>query len=243
MDAAGAAVDRRRGQASDRVASGIRRPRLQRKTEILELFTEMVAKQGYDLTSISDLAGELNLSKGLIIYHFGSKDRLLQAMAESYMLRRLEELNVLIKEVDSSLYRLQLLIYSLVLAHLEDRAATIAVSREFVRFAAEPFMTDVAALRSRYIGLVSGIVDEGVANGEVEPTDSRVVTLQLLGMCNWAWTWLRPEGRRTIEEVAHTFVQLASHGLVVDPDAAPMRKLVLPSAIVDLRQARAAVAR
>jgi AcrR family transcriptional regulator len=62
-----------------------------RKREILERFTVRMAVQGYDQTSSSEIARDLGLSKGTVMHHYGSKDRLLRQMSLEYMQRRLTE--------------------------------------------------------------------------------------------------------------------------------------------------------
>jgi hypothetical protein len=37
--------------------------------------------------------------------------------------------------------------------------------------------------------------------------------LEILGMCNWTWTWYRPGGRLSAEAVAESFVRVLLRGL------------------------------
>ena len=68
-----------------------RRPVGGRRAAILELFIRSVAERGYDGTNIGDLAAALEISKGTIVHHFTSKDRMLAESHEDYMRRRLAE--------------------------------------------------------------------------------------------------------------------------------------------------------
>ena len=47
------------------------------KDQILRTFADMVAEHGYDNVSLSMVAGELGISKGTIVHHYGTKDRML----------------------------------------------------------------------------------------------------------------------------------------------------------------------
>src|SRR5690242_21829394 len=62
-----------------------------RRREILETFTRHVAERGYDRANFGDVATELGMSKGTIVHHFGTKDRMLAEVQERYMGRRLDE--------------------------------------------------------------------------------------------------------------------------------------------------------
>ena len=68
-----------------------RQERKNRKEDIIRCFGDMVAERGYDKVSLRDVAEALEMSKGTILHHFGSKDRLLEQVHSDYMERRLAE--------------------------------------------------------------------------------------------------------------------------------------------------------
>ena len=68
--------------------------------DILTVFTRRVAELGYDETNFDAIAAELGISKGTIVHHFGTKDRILAALHESYMTRRLAELDYMLGKLD-----------------------------------------------------------------------------------------------------------------------------------------------
>ena len=45
------------------------------------------------------------------------------------------------------------------------------------------------------------------------------MTLQIFGMCNWSWTWFRPDGAWSAEDIAGTFMRVMLGGLVADGPA------------------------
>jgi AcrR family transcriptional regulator len=190
------------------------KPRPGRQTDILETFTEMVAERGYDLTSVADIAADLGLSKGTIMYHFRSKDRLLQQMSLEYMQRRSGELEAITEGESKSTARLAAVITGLMVAFRDDRAATIAFSREFMRFANEPVMAEVREMRRRYLDRLRCIIQSGIDGGEIVPVDPQIVALEIIGMCSWCWTWFDPGGRLSAEEIGAMFSASLLDGLV-----------------------------
>jgi AcrR family transcriptional regulator len=198
------------------------RARSGRQGDILETFTALVARQGYDMTSVAEIADELRLSKGTIMYHFGSKDQILKQLSLEYMQRRLGELEAIVAQFSGADERLRAVVAGLVCSYRDDRDASVAFSREFMRFADEPVMDEVRDLRRRYVDLLQAVIEGGAADGTFRHTDAKVVALQLIGMCNWTWTWLRPEGRLSVEEIAAVFADTLLAGLVVgSPAPAP----------------------
>jgi AcrR family transcriptional regulator len=210
-----------------------RKPRPGKQDEILQTFTEKVASKGYDGTSLAEIAAELDLSKGTIMHHYGAKENILRRMSLEYMERRLAELELIAAEYEEPARRLAAIITALITAFRDDRVATQAFSREFMRFAQEPVMDEVRVLRERYSSIVRGELERGMAVGMFRRLDSRVVTLQLIGMCNWGWTWIDPDGPLSVEEIATVYVETVIGGLLVESGDSPAA--TLPPSVVAAR--------
>jgi AcrR family transcriptional regulator len=186
-----------------------------RQADILATFTDMVAERGYDQTSIGEIAGVLALSKGTVMYHFGSKDRLLQQMSLEYMRRRSIELQTIVDSDAGDAQKVADVITTLLVAFRDDRSSTIAFSREFMRFANDPVMSEVRELRRRYVAMLSGLIADGVTSGELREVDPRIIALQIVGMCSWCWSWFQPDGRLSAEQVGAMFSDSLVGGLAV----------------------------
>ena len=183
--------------------------------EILQVFTHNVAQFGYDGTNLSDIANELSISKGTIVHHYGTKDRLLAALHESYMRRRLTEAKLLISKLEHSDQQLAGLLFAFILYQEHDRDATIAFQREVMRLSALDGEAEGVSLRTEYIGLVRTVISDGVAAGRFRQTDLRVQSLLMFGSAQWAYTWFDPHGDETAEEVGAALVDLVLGSLLV----------------------------
>jgi len=189
------------------------RKRASRRGEIVETFTRMVAENGYDAVAIRDLAEDLGMSKGTVLHHFGSKDRLLEEVHSTYMRRRLDEIAIILAELDGPERRLKGMVFQNLIAMQQDADATRAFAREIVRFAREDLMNDVRAMRREYFNTLRGILEEGMDQGAFRQADATILSLQLFGMMNWTWTWFDPEGDASVESIARTFLDTVLHGI------------------------------
>ena len=106
------------------------RPRASSRDAILRVFAEQVADRGYADTSLGDIAAELNLSKGTIVHHFGTKEALLREVHVAYFARRFAEADYVHEQLKDPVSRLAAMIYALLAAHRDDRAASLACLRE-----------------------------------------------------------------------------------------------------------------
>jgi TetR/AcrR family transcriptional regulator, cholesterol catabolism regulator len=201
--------------------STVRPERRSRKADIVRCFAELVAEHGYDAVSLRDVAEALEMSKGTILHHFRSKDRLLEQVHSDYMQRRLAEAHAFLAELDSPADQVRALVYQLIYAQAEDRAATVAFAREIVRFASEEVMADVRRMRDEYTALMRDAIGRGVRQGQFGDVDPAIVSLQIFGMCNWSWTWYRPEGAWSADEIAESFTAVLFRGLAASRRARP----------------------
>ncbi|HEX6229239.1 MAG TPA: TetR/AcrR family transcriptional regulator [Solirubrobacterales bacterium] len=193
--------------------------RKSKREEILSCFTEMVAERGYDEVSVRDVAEALEISKGTVLHHFGNKESLLEELHSEYMRRRIAEAEALLSRFPEPVDQLQLIVYQLMIAQRDDRAATVAFAREIVRFASEEVMADVRAMRDRYSEMVTDVIRRGIESGAFEDVDPRLAALQLFGMCNWSWTWFKPKGRLSAIEIAGQYCRVLLGGLMREAPA------------------------
>ena len=63
---------------------------------------------------------------------------------------------------------------------------------------------------------VRDVIDRGIASGEFYDCDSHVLALGYIGMTLGSYRWLRPQGRRTAQEIAVEFSTALLRGLIRD---------------------------
>jgi AcrR family transcriptional regulator len=185
------------------------------KYAILDTFARRVAELGYDEVSIRLIAEDLGLSKGTIVHHYGSKDKLLEALHNEYMARRLKEAHAILERFEEPAECVAAIIAQLIVAQRDDRASTVAFAREIARFARLDLMAEVRSMRNEYSQLLRAVVQRGMEQGDFRPDNADLITLQIFGMCNWSWTWMRPEGRWSVAEIVRTWTTNILSGLVV----------------------------
>jgi AcrR family transcriptional regulator len=197
-----------------------RRPATNRD-KILEAFTRMVADRGYSRAAIGDVAAEVGVSKGTILHHFGNKEALLNEMGIAYIERRSVELSHALDRLDDPVDQLSAVVFCTVLGMRDDNAASCAFAREFPLFQSEPGLQPARDRRKAYAQRVERVIAHCMDQGVLRPDDPTIVMLEILGMCNWTWTWYRPSGRLSAEAVAESFVRVLLRGLGPGPAGEP----------------------
>ncbi len=190
-----------------------------RRPEILATFTRHVAERGYDGANFGDVAAELGMSKGTIVHHFGTKDRMLAEVQESYMRGSLAQAHAVLAGLERPEQRVAAFVYLGIRYQADDPSTTVAFQREVVRLTDTPGMATARALRDAYRDMVVAVLHEGVDDGTFVPGDARLRSLQMFGSLHWMWTWFDPAGRLPPAEVAAEFVRTLLRGLGVGEEA------------------------
>jgi AcrR family transcriptional regulator len=90
------ANDDRRGQGKAELRA--RRPRRidkeQRQSEILDSAFKLFAKKGFGATTIDDIAEQAGVAKGLVLFHFKSKEDVFQAVVRRAIPPLLDKLDI-----------------------------------------------------------------------------------------------------------------------------------------------------
>ena len=201
-----------------------------RSLDILAAFTRNVASHGYAGSNFSQIANELNISKGTIVHHYGTKDRLFAAMHDTYMERRLAEAEQIVARFDTPAEQLTGLLYSFLLYQGVDRDATVAFQREVATLTRHEALANGRRLRASYLDVVRRVLSDGMREGHFRALDVDVLSLLIFGSSQWAWSWFRPDGRMTPLEAGSQFVQLVLGSLLVD--RAPLDRLADPDGTI-----------
>jgi AcrR family transcriptional regulator len=178
---------------------------------VLRVAIELFNRQGYDGTSMGDLAAELGVTKSAIYHHVPSKEHLLsQALDEA--LDGLEAAITTAELGDGTAYdRLRAVVRTSVEVLLAHQPAVTLLLR--VRGNSELETQALARRRridQRLATLVQAAVDEGSVRGDLAPD---LVSRLLFGMVNSLVEWHRPGRPTSGAELAEAIATLAFDGL------------------------------
>lgn len=182
---------------------------------ILVEAAEAFAELGYAAASMSDLAGRCGVSKSLLYHYFDSKEAILFALFDGYTERLLAlceavaarrlppdaHLDALVREFLAE-YRTSQAVHKLLLQDVDhlpaDKAREIKTQERAV----------IEAFRRA--------VQTALAP-QLEGSELTAATMMLMGMINWTFTWLDPNGRLSYEAFADAVLIACRRGLAALP--------------------------
>jgi AcrR family transcriptional regulator len=190
---------------------------------ILAQAAALFARGGYPGTSMNEVAQACGLSKATLYHYFRDKYELLVNIAEEHVTRLQGIVGAALAEEDEPQAQLRALIRRLVdeyaSAQNEHRVLT-----EDVRFLQ-------AADRERILGKEREMVAafaRVVATLRPDLRDAALgkpLTMLLFGMVNWMFTWMKPQGALTYEDMAPVVADLFLGGL--EKVQAPLRAITV----------------
>lgn len=181
------------------------------KERIRRKAAQLFAKNSYHGTGVQELGEAVGLGRGALYHHIGSKEALLEDIATRHVKAVThygEELLAQDLSAEEKLRRLSRVQMRTLADHLPD----MIVATRDVPTVRAPLRRRIVAWRDRFEAVWVAIVDQGVAAGEFRPLDP-VAVKGILGMHNFGYMWVRPQGRLAPEEIADVFCDIVLGGI------------------------------
>jgi AcrR family transcriptional regulator len=185
------------------------------RQEILRTAARLFQQQGYDGTSMNDVAAALKLSKGGLYHHFQSKDEILFDLMSHAMDITEEQVINPVRAIADPEQRLRTLIRRHIAVVLSERDREITVMLHENHPLSPPLRKRINARKKDYIHFVENLInDVQRARGSKGMVTPRAAAFALLGMINWIYQWYRPDGALQEESIAQQYTEIFFQGAV-----------------------------
>jgi AcrR family transcriptional regulator len=179
-----------------------------KRERILQEAVALFYARGFAGTTLDDIAAELGVTKPFIYTHFRSKTDLLAAVCKPTIEMSMEAIANAANLPGTATERLRHAMIDFTKVVLQ-RQANIAIYFREEKSLAPDALAEIDALRKRFDRLLSKLLADGIASGEFHVKDAKLAALALGGMISWAYTWHRPDGRLTVDELCDSMADLA----------------------------------
>ena len=190
---------------------------------LLGIAAGLMARRGFDQTSIRDVANETGISLGGLYYYFKNKEDLLFQIQERTFGALLDLQQAALAEGGDAETRLRRLVNNH-LRHFVDHFNELKVCTYELESLKDERYEAIAELRRRYYHCLAEVVAElwGVSGDRIE-SDPRVrhASLFVFGMLNWIFTWYEAERDEPVDRLGDETIALVLDGLRAGP---PMEK-------------------
>ena len=188
---------------------------LDSRQEILRTAARLFQEQGYDATSMNDVAAALRLSKGGLYHHFQSKDEILFDLMNHAMDITQERVVNSVRGIADPEERLRTLIRRHIGVVLSERDREITVMLHENHPLRPSLRKQINARKKEYVHFVEALITEVQrARSSKSSVTPRAGAFALLGMINWIYQWYRPGGPLQEEDLARQYAEIFFAGAV-----------------------------
>lgn len=182
------------------------------RDRILSEATSLFSELGVDSTSMRMIAERLGVTKAALYYHFESKEQLHFEIHLALIDEVLVQAERIAEGDKPPAEQIRDIVRLILQSVADHRDAFTILLREGSGLTGPPW-TELTAKRARFRARVQDIVSAGMAAGDLVTDDAEVATLALLGMCNWTYTWIEPNGRLSVADIADRFASIFLDGV------------------------------
>ena len=198
------------------------RPYDERLERLLAAAARVFADKGYHATTMRDLARASRMSLAGMYYYVRSKEELLYLIQDRCFGEVLRGARAAVAAATGPAARLE----AFVRHHVSFFAAHMAEMKTLSHEADSlhgPWARALRAKKKGYAALLAGLVGEAAPRASHE--ERAITAYALFGMMNWIYTWYRPDGALSPDQLAARLAALALRG-VPAAGATPLRGAV-----------------
>jgi AcrR family transcriptional regulator len=172
---------------------------------------KLFSSKGYVATSMEDVAAAAKISKGSIYYYFSTKDEILDYILSTFMDAVLENAGHDLQEIDDPEERIRIIILRHVTTYTGDMYLAKTLMQEAHNLPAAKHKK-IKVKEREYFRIVFGALSSYL-NNDADRDRLTVLTFNLLGMCNWLFSWYDPKKSIGPEQLARLIFDTFMNGL------------------------------
>jgi AcrR family transcriptional regulator len=185
---------------------------------ILALAVDAFSGLGYASASMAQLAQACGTSKARLYHYFPSKEAVLFEALDRYTRRLLERVRLVQARGLAPRDELRALLHALMAEYHDSRAHLVSLLDD-VKFLGEPQRHRIESTQRQVVEAVADTLDR-LAPGRFTRPQRKPATMALLGMVNFTFAWLRPDGPMTHAQYADLVADLWERGVLEPAEAA-----------------------
>ncbi len=183
------------------------------RERILAAAVQLFAEYGYHAAPLRDIARIAGIQAASIYHHYPNKQALLIEIMETYMHHLNSRLEHILHDYDEPLQCLHEAIASHIRLHTSYKDEFFIIDTEIRALEGEK-RSYILSLRDRYEKLFQELLKDGMEREVFRQCDVKVVSYAIIAMCTEVSTWLRPDGRLSVQQVIEIYRQMITQGLL-----------------------------
>jgi TetR/AcrR family transcriptional regulator, cholesterol catabolism regulator len=181
---------------------------MNRKEELLQKISDLFAKQGYEKTSIRDIAAHLGMTNAGLYYHFKNKQQMLIDIMNQGMDYALSGMRRELPQMKSAEERIEFIVRAQITFYANNKSQTKASIHEMGTRLDTKHAKAMDKKQQEYVGFIRQAIEQIIQENPYITIKPAVATYTLLGMLNWLVHWYDPEGEVSPNELISSIINI-----------------------------------
>lgn len=191
----------------------------QKREQLLQAAGRIFREKGYEGASMTDFAKAIGIDRASLYYYISGKAELFQEMVKHAVMANVEMIEMVRDSDLAPAERIRAFVVGLMRSYEEHYPYLYAyVQEDMVRIAAgrTAWAKVMQRLSDRFDAAALAIVRQGLETGAIrrDAGSARLITLAIVGMCNWSHRWFRPTGESSGEALGEAFSKIVLGGIL-----------------------------
>jgi TetR/AcrR family transcriptional regulator, cholesterol catabolism regulator len=193
----------------------------QKKSVILTEATKLFYQNGYDGTSMEDIAASVSLLKGSLYHYFKSKDEILLQIVKPPLEVAIASLEKVLESDTTPVEKLRSAIYAHLKVKADDKFRISLVLQENFNSVNKEISKEIFQLKMRLYKLWKEIILSGITAGQFRSDlNPELTCFAIIGMCK-SYEWYRPGGRLSASQAVDQYFTIVTRGMLTTDSVLP----------------------
>jgi hypothetical protein len=178
------------------------------RERILQVATQLFAKQGYANTTMAQLVRALGVTKPFVYYYFRDKQEIFEALSWPPAVECLTSMDFAPDDMRPAREKVLEGIERLIRATVAHHPAAFFPYRDPQAYRPE-YRAAQAKLAHHFYDRLCPLLEQARSDGDLDFDDTRITALAACSLPGFLYSWYRPDGRLTPDEVVAALNKLA----------------------------------
>ncbi|MGE0330317.1 MAG: TetR/AcrR family transcriptional regulator [Ramlibacter sp.] len=187
-----------------------------KKQVILDKAAALIARKGFDVATMMDVAKACGTSKSHLYHYFPSKEDLLYAIVHEHITRQAQDLMRIVAQPLPAEQRFEQFVDSFVQGAARSRNEHLMLMND-IKYLPKPQLDEIRRMEVEMTELMESLLREINPGLMAQEPMQKPYALLLFGMMIWTFSWYRRSGPITPGELARRIADLFVNGFKAQP--------------------------
>jgi AcrR family transcriptional regulator len=185
-----------------------------RLRSILEKAARLIFQNGFEATSMAEIAEACGLTKAGLYHHIATKEALLLAIMHYGMDLFEEQVLDPAMQIEDPLARLRETMARNVALVTQDSSKEVTIILHEHQTLTGAARKQINTRKKRYVRFLEDTFRDAMARGQIRTVDATLATFSFLGTVLWTYKWYRADGKLDPAHLSHGMIDLFFEGLL-----------------------------